>query len=344
MPMVEGQIVVFDIGGTASRAGIFDVRERELLRTVRATTPSFLTHPGAKGVELRSMLYRVMRSLAARLDADDPATISIAFPGPVDADGVALRAPTLWGCDDDPEPVAARAQEIWPSADILVSNDLSASGFGFLKHETEDLCAVTVSSGVGHKVFLGGLPVVGARGRGGEIGHTRVDFSDEAPICDCGGRGHLSAVASGRAIRNQALRLARQDFDRFRRSHVCQAVSGDLSRVDNRVVAQAFRAGDPWTMDLIAKIAQPLGRVLATIHATVGVERFVVTGGIAHALGPEYLRLMARAATASEWALGQNWEEMLELGRMGDDAGLFGAGLLAARFMTMSCRTGVRSQ
>jgi glucokinase len=201
---------------------------------------------------------------------------------------------------------------------------------------------VTVSSGVGHKVFIGGMPVVGASGRGGEIGHTRVDFSDEAPICDCGGRGHLGAVASGRAMRSQALRLAREDLEGFRRSHVGKAVSGDLSRIDNQVFARAFRAGDPWTMDLIAKIAEPLGRVLAMIHATVGVERFVITGGIAHALGPEYLRLLAQAAAASEWALGQNWDEMLELGRMGDDAGMFGAGLLAARSMTISCRTEAR--
>jgi glucokinase len=143
-------------------------------------------------------------------------------------------------------------------------------------------------------------------------------------------------------MRSQALRLAREDLEGFRRSHVGKAVSGDLSRIDNQVFARAFRAGDPWTMDLIAKIAEPLGRVLAMIHATVGVERFVITGGIAHALGPEYFRLLAQAAAASEWALGQNWDEMLELGRMGDDAGMFGAGLLAARSMTISCRTEAR--
>jgi glucokinase len=272
-----------------------------------------------------------MRSLARRLDALDPQVVSVGFPGPVDSEGVALRAPTVWGPDPEPEPVAERLQQIWPAARVVVSNDLSAAGHCFLRDVSEDICVVTVSSGIGHKVFLDGRPVAGTGGRGGEIGHLRVDFSAEAPICDCGDRGHLGAVASGRAIYNHAVRLAHSDPEAFACSSVGRTVSGDVSRLDNQLVAQAFRAHDPWATELIGRVAEPLGRVLAGIHSAVGVERFVIIGGAAHALGPLYLGLVGQAAAQSQWSLGQCWEQMLELGVMGDDAGLIGAGRLAAR-------------
>lgn len=329
--MLERQVLVFDIGGTTTRAAIFDASAGRLVRCLRAATPSFLAHPEAGAGELRSMLYQVTESLAERLGARAPSLVSIAFPGPVSADGTALRAPTVWGGDDRPEPVAARVQAIWPTARILVCNDLSAAGLCFLRHPTDDVCVVTVSSGIGHKVFLGGRPVVGDCGRGGEIGHVRVDFSNDAPLCDCGAAGHLGAVASGRAMHGQALRLAQRDWEDFRGSCVGRDTGGDLARLDNRIVAKAFRAGDDWTTRLIERLAEPLGRVLATIHGTLGLERFVIIGGFANALGPDYLRLLARAAARSEWALGQRWDTMLELGELGDDAGLIGAGRLAAR-------------
>jgi predicted NBD/HSP70 family sugar kinase len=324
------RVLVFDVGGTTTRAGIYDVTAGRLLRSVRADTPSFRSLSHASGECLRSLFYELMRALAERLGARNPAVVSVGFPGPVDVHGVALRAPTVWGSDHQPEPVAARLRKIWPSARILVANDLSAAGYTFLRHEADDFCVVTIGSGIGHKVFLGGHPVVGSAGRGGEIGHLRVDFSEQAPICDCGGQGHLGAIASGRGLLDRAMRCARRDPVGFASSYLARSITGDISRLENQLIAQAFHAEDSWTQDLIISAAEPVGRVLAGIHAAVGVERFVIMGGIAHALGPAYLRLVALAASRSEWSLGQDWETMLELGEFGDDAGLIGAGRLAA--------------
>ncbi|MGE7415003.1 ROK family protein [Methylobacterium tarhaniae] len=235
------------------------------------------------------------------------------------------------GAEREPEPVAGRVKAIWPGARIRVVNDLSAAGYGFLRHAHDDACIVTVSSGIGHKVFLDGKPAIGPSGRGGEIGHLRVDFSEEAPLCECGARGHLGALACGRAVPEQAVRLARRDPGAFARSSLAAPVAGQARRVDSHLVARTFKAGDPWAMALVGVLAAPLGQALAGIHAAVGVERFVIMGGFAQALGPAYLALVGQAAAASTWDFGQVWGRMLELGEMGDDAGLIGAGRLAAR-------------
>ena len=82
---------------------------------------------------------------------------------------------------------------------------------------------------------------------------------------------------------------------------------------------------------LVESLARPLGRALAGLHLGIGVERFVVTGGFARALGPAYLALLVRAADAAAWEPGGERAWRFELGHEGDEDGLIGAGRLATR-------------
>ena len=60
-----------------------------------------------------------------------------------------------------------------------------------------DVVMLTLGTGVGGGLILDGRPYRGATGSGAELGHIVVDF--DGPPCACGGRGHLEAVASGKA-------------------------------------------------------------------------------------------------------------------------------------------------
>src|ERR1700750_2414313 len=98
-----------------------------------------------------------------------PRAVGVAFPGPVGADGRVLAAPTIWGdrgCA--PFAVGAALAPHWAGAPVHVLNDVSAAGYRHLRAPDEDFCIVTVSSGIGNKVFIRGRPVTGAAGRGGE--------------------------------------------------------------------------------------------------------------------------------------------------------------------------------
>ena len=74
-----------------------------------------------------------------------------------------------------------------------------------------------------------------------------------------------------------------------------------------------------------------LGQGLAAIHLDTGVEDIVLTGGFATAMGEDYRCEVAAAAGAATWAIGQDWDTMVRLGPPSDDAGLIGAGIVAAR-------------
>lgn len=326
-----GPWLVFDIGGSSLRAARFHPETEALSALIRRTSPSHWTLPDRSGRHIQEQLLVTMREMVTAIAAEEaPAVLAVAFPGPIDAEGNALAAPTLWGdADPRPFPVRRELERLWPNSRVFVVNDVTAAGYRYLRDSAQDFCIVTVSSGIGLKIFVAGRPIVGAAGRGGEIGHLRVDFTPTAPACDCGGQGHLGAIASGRGALRTAQRLARQGDAGFASGFLGRNSRCDPATLDNEALAAAFRAGDPWVHELIHGVAQPLGQVLAGVHVALGIERFVIVGGFALALGEGYREQLVRTARESCWQLGQDWENMIVLGDADDTAGLIGAGRCA---------------
>lgn len=309
--------IVFDIGGTRTRAGVVNARHT-LARTTTAATPNHLDFPDASFGQLRDQLLALMHRLGAELaGGEDVESVTVAFAGPVAPGGAVLAAPTVWGAlMPSPYPLHEDLARLWPGARIRILNDVTAAGYRYLRSRDEDFCIVTVSSGIGSKVFAGGKPMVGRKGLGGELGHLRVDESKDAPICECGGRGHLGAVASGRAV----LALARSSAPREVRGHAL--TSGD--------VVGAFHRREEWAVELIERAAAPLGWALGAMHLGVGVDRFVLFGGFALALGERYRRLVAEAARVRCWDTPGDWDSRVELGVNDDHSGLMGAAIAGA--------------
>jgi glucokinase len=125
--------------------------------------------------------------------------------------------------------------------------------------------------------------------------------------------------------------LARRDPGPFLRSSLGEHYGSEPSEIDNYALLAAFHEGDEWAGGVIRRAARPLGRVLAMAHALVGVERFILVGGFALALGEAYRLEVARGAVTGCWSLGQDWDSMITLGESDDFAGLIGAGRFAVK-------------
>jgi glucokinase len=201
---------------------------------------------------------------------------------------------------------------------VHLVNDLTAAGLHLCTTGLADFAVVTVGSGIGHKVFADGRPVVGPRGRGGELGHLVVDRSQAAPRCDCGGRGHLGAIASGRAIVAAVRSMWSQHGD-----------VSSTAEVGGAEVVAALRRGDPDVSRIVAARANILGWALAALQTGVGVDSFVLIGGFALAAGEPFRREVARGAADSCWDLGLDWNAAVIVGPDEDAPGLYGAWLLA---------------
>lgn len=325
--MARREILVFDIGGTNIRAAIYDPASGSLLRSDRRATCNFLSRPDSSAWDLlEATLHEAALVGRSLTEGVAPAAVVLGWPGPIAPDGTALRSPTILGpALDRPLAVGARAAQLWPGSRLFVLNDLTCAGHAYASTGCRDFCIVTVGSGIGNKVFVDGRPVVGPSGRGGEIGHVAVQ---PPPGCreSVLPRGiRLGEVSSGRGALALARRLAAASPKAFQGSmlarHGRAFGSGEL--------VAAFLAGDPFARESVALAAAPLGHALAFVHASVGTERFIITGGFATALGERYRRLLVTTAAAATWDIGQDWEAMIELGDERD--GLLGAGAYAAR-------------
>ncbi len=96
-------------------------------------------------------------------------------------------------------PLRDRLMELYPDLPVRVHNDAVAVTVG--EHwrgagrGRDNVLGMVVSAGVGGGLILGGRLVHGASGNAGHIGHVIVD--PDGPVCECGGRGCLEAIARG---------------------------------------------------------------------------------------------------------------------------------------------------
>lgn len=323
--------LVLDVGGTSIRTAVYDASTNSISNQAHCATPNYALHPNESFPQLRDrMLADVLTTANKSLGGAAPTIVSMAFAGPLDEQGNVFAAPTVWGQKlNEPFDLRAHLEKFWPDTEITVVNDVAAAGYRFLRTPDDDLVVITVGSGIGNKTFLNGQPRTGRHGRGGEIGHIQVDTSDDAVKCECGGRGHLGGIASGRGAINTARRSAENDREAFLQSSPGQACGGVPEYLTNEQLVAGFHSGDGWSCSVIWKIAQPLARVIATIHLNLGIERFVIYGGFGLALGPSYRDLLVEAATKASWNVGQDWNSMIELGATDGDSGLIGAGRAA---------------
>jgi predicted NBD/HSP70 family sugar kinase len=316
--------IVFDIGGTSLRAARVSANLMEIEAIETVETPNFLQSTD-KHLALDALLAR-MSDIASSLAAQRPLElVCVGFPGPIDGAGNLMAAPTIWGGQSSQRlPLRNRLEALWPSARIELLNDVTAAGYAYASELDADFLIVTVGSGIGSKLFIAGEPVLGPHFRGGEIGHMRVDFAADALTCDCGGSGHLGAIASGRGVLRTSMRRAATE-NAFLRSSLHALCRGSAEKIENSHIVTAFRDGDEYTREIVRECSVPLAQSLVSMHLQSGLERFVLIGGFAQALGDDYRIMLCDLARSTTWDNGFDWTSGIFLSRSEDLPGLRGA-------------------
>ena len=302
--MSESIVATFDFGGTNMRAATVSVKgvDWRVLDRQQRPTPNYLLAPHIPARQrlddLLDFVASYARSSHLRFGAE---ALVAAFPGPIQGAGTVLALATILGPDSQtlcPIDLFSRISSRLQGMQIKVMNDVSAAGYRFVP-KGDDFAIFTLGSGIGLKVFLDGQPRVGPHGLGGELTHMVFDARLDAPLCDCGGRGHLGALASGRAWL--------------------------------RVAAGAYEAScEP---DLL-RFTEPLARAVAMLHFSLGLERFIFAGGLTEQLGEVLRAAIVKNLPAQGWNVGQDWNAMVQLAPADDAHALIG-GALAYRWSVL---------
>ncbi|MER5258736.1 ROK family protein [Streptomyces sp. NPDC002855] len=330
--MTDDAFTVVDVGGTTLRVGRYAPASGEVSRVRRVPVDGMARYPGAPVPVLQERVVDQIVREVARHTADlAAAPVGVAFAGPVTADGLVLAAPTVWGRRGEPLPLA-ELLTLRLGTPVSVVNDLTAAAWRYAATEPEPFCLLTVSSGIGNKVFRGGDVLLDAGGHGGELGHWVCDPSPGAPLCDCGGRGHLGAIASGRGVLAAARRTAAADPAGFAASRLAALCEGRADRIENPALARALAEGDAFSTGILRAALVHLAQAICAVFTAVGVCRYIVVGGFALAVGERYRRLLVEELVRQGCfgLTADRIDAMVALGVADDDHGLIGAGRLLA--------------
>ncbi|WP_433607129.1 ROK family protein [Dactylosporangium sp. CA-139114] len=327
--------VVADLGGTSLRIARMERGAAAVTDARRMPTDGLGRHPHADAGELqRRVVAQLIGELGAYLGSPAGAgadAVGLSFAGPMSADGLALAAPTVWGAGGAPLAVGP-VLEAALGLPVLVANDITAAAWRYADAEPEPFCLFTISSGIGCKVLRHGEVLVDAGGYGGELGHWRVDPAATAPRCDCGGRGHLGGIASGRGVLAAARRAAAERPGDFAGSALWAGAGGRPEQIANEDLAAAIRAGDPFATGVLEAALRPLAAAVGAVFAAIGVRRYLFIGGFAVAVGPRFIEVLGdQLVRAGCFGLtAAQIRAMLALGAADDDHSLIGMGRLLA--------------
>ncbi len=257
--------------------------------------PNFLKESQSRQVwsELLELVCQYVAHVASYVESQTP--VILAFPGPIDSMGLIVAASSIFGHERNFPNLRETVAQLTGRPTFLLNDMSAATWYLSTVTDAQRFIAVTVSSGIGSKMFdrKSSEGVIDHLPYAGEIGHIVIDDDAHAPVCDCGVKGHLQAIASGRGIERAARREARANRPSFERSLCATKFGASVESVNNEQhLVPAAREYDEWALNVIRRCTNPLGHILAILTVAAGLDRIVITGGMAQGLGFVYVELL----------------------------------------------------
>lgn len=303
--------IAVDIGGTLMRAACYPADSLSPINIERIATqdPDQQFSPEALLARLSDLIRRVWPV------EGEVSVISVVAPGPVNPyTGILLEAPNIPGWEN--MPLRQYLSHAF-NAPVILGNDANLAALGEWKFGAgqghHDMIYITVSTGIGGGVILNDQLLLGAQGLAAEIGHTIL--IPDGPLCSCGARGHLEALASGTAI-------ARWVQDKLAQGASSVLTAGEP--VSAKLIAQAAKEGDQLSIAALARAGRFLGQAMANFVHIFNPTAVIVGGGVSQS-GAFLLEPMQ--AALKKHILNSNYLDHLTLARaaFGDEVGLVGA-------------------
>jgi len=250
-----------------------------------------------------------------------------------------LESPNLPGWANSP--VRAEIEQRLKTV-VILENDANVAALGEqwlgAAKDVQDMAMLTLGTGVGGGIVLGGSIWHGMSGMAGEFGHTTVE--PEGQQCGCGNRGCLEQYASATAV----VRMAREAIAANSSSDLARAANVDAEFSAKSIYNLAIQ-GDEEARKIFRRVGRALGIVLSTMVNSLNLPIYVVGGGVSsawEAFSPTIFeelrrRCMVYAATAppdpkasnhgasAHVVPGPGRKTIITRALLGSDAGLYGA-------------------
>lgn len=287
-------ITVIDIGGTHMRWASWSP-DTGLGGRQSSPTPSFRRHADLPVPQLQELLVDAICKATPR---KKDAVVGMSFGAAINhLNGMVYASAPLWGAHDAPFDLMGALSRKRPDVEWHVVNDVTAA---LLHVASLPLCAldrkvmlITISTGIAARtIYRETLRIpFDPCGLQGEIGHLPATATIRGePVvlnCDCEEPGHLSAYASGRGIARMAQVLQTRQPQDWADSDLGRRLAAGEPLED--AFKSAVVAQDNIAATLLDAVVAPIADILrTTLCLAPDLDRIILTGGVAVALGQHY--------------------------------------------------------
>jgi glucokinase len=255
--------------------------------------------------------------------APDAVAIGLGIPATIDRErGLAISAVNLPLIDFPIRDLVSERMRL----PVFVDNDgnvaaLAEHRFG-AGRDSRNMVMLTIGTGIGGGLVLGGEVYRGSTGAGAELGHVVVDL--DGPRCqgNCPNRGCVEAVASGTALGREGREAAERNPD-----SALGAALASGEEIRGRTVTDAALAGDEVAREVVATIGRRIGVALSSLANVFEPDVIVIGGGVMAA--GELLLEPARSEMRVRALPPQAETTQVLAAELGPDAGMIGAATMA---------------
>lgn len=271
---------------------------------------------------IRDMGHCVLKAIEkAGKTVDDVCSVGVGVPGIADHDtGRVIFCPNIFWKD---VPLRDELQK-YIDKPVYIDNDATVAGFAESVAGVSKGCDssvfLTLGTGVGGGIVLGGRPYSGVHGVGSEIGHMII-VADGDP-CNCGNKGCAERYCSATAI----IRMAKKACETAPDSLILKKASGDVNRISAKLVIDAAKENDPTAVAVFSDYVKYLSITIANLIQYMDPEMIVLGGGVSHA--GNFLLDAVRKQVPSYLIYKNLPHSRIELASLGNEAGIIGAAFL----------------
>jgi len=302
-----------DLGGTKMQVGVLDPDSNVVYEGREAST-------GHDEDQLVDLLVREIEE--ARRARPGVAAVGLGIPATIDHDrGVAISAVNL---PIDNLPIRELAGER-TQLPIFVDNDANVAAlaehlYGAARG-ADNAVMLTIGTGIGGGLILGGEMYRGATGAGAELGHVVIAMDGLPCQGNCPGRGCVETYASGTALGREARVAAEREPD-----SALGRMAAAGREIDGRAVTEAALDGDRTAVGVFDLVGSRLGVALTSFANIFEPEVFVIGGGV---IAAGDLLLEPARKELRDRALPPMRNTPVVAAEMGPDAGMIGAAAMA---------------
>ncbi len=312
-----------DLGGTKILSAVVDAQGQVIGQAKKSTH----AEKGPAAVIKRIEKAMDEAAEAAGIQKDHIEAIGVGAPGVVDSDkGIVVQLTNLPGWHNVP---LAKMLQAWRAVPVMVSNDVRVAAVG--EHRVgagqgvHSMVAVFVGTGIGGGIILNNQLWTGWRASAGEVGHMIV-LADGPYAVGSGVRGSIEALASRSAIEREL----RAGLAAGRRSILPELLKEkDSGAITSGILAKAVSRNDPLTIEVLRRAAYYLGLHASALINAFDPEMLIYGGGVIEALGDWLLPQICEVAR--QHAINKvNLDQVKVVSaKLGDQAGVIGAALMA---------------